>query len=45
MTLVIDKQNVVFSNLAKPVVGKATNNVAELQACICAIKIALEHGK
>jgi ribonuclease HI len=31
-------------NVSKPVVGKATNNTAEIQACICALKIAKENG-
>lgn len=30
-------------NVSKPVTGRATNNVAEIQACIAAVKIALEN--
>ncbi|RZB40328.1 hypothetical protein BDFB_014853, partial [Asbolus verrucosus] len=32
-------------NLSKPVKGKATNNVGEIQACIWAVKIAKQNSK
>lgn len=31
-------------NVSKPVKGKATNNVAEIQACISAVQLAREQG-
>nr|XP_001810667.2 PREDICTED: ribonuclease H1 [Tribolium castaneum] len=31
-------------NVSKPVKGKATNNAAEIQACICAVQIARDNG-
>lgn len=34
----------VSRNISKPVVGKATNNTAEIQACIEALKTVQKRG-
>lgn len=34
-----------FRNISKPVRGRATNNTAEIQACIAAIESCVNHGE